>query len=195
MGKTPVRILKSKNTFSNEAYLKKWGGQFNLDIGCGPGKVDGFVGLDIRELPNVDLIHDLNKTPWPVESHTVDLVIASHVIEHVDCVITCMSELFRIMKENAKLVIRYPHFSQRHTFRDPTHKRFLTLESLDYFIFQTELFGEYSDFGFTLISKVLNTDNDMAYLLSKLNVESYEKYWCRIFPAWQVILELHKDGR
>ena len=192
MGELAVKTLRGKNISSNRDYLLRWGGDYNLDIGCGNTKSDGFIGLDIRDLPGIDLVHDLNEIPWPIENSSADLVIASHVVEHVDCVIKFMSELHRILKKNAKLVIRYPHFSQRHTFRDPTHKRFMTLESLDYFIYQAELFGEYSHFGFELISKVLNVDNVIGYLISKLSFEYFEKYCCHLFPAWQVILELKK---
>ena len=167
-------------------------GGYNLDIGCGPSKVSGFIGLDIRNLTGVDIVHELNVKPWPLENNSVDLIIASHVIKHVDSVIEFMSELHRVLKDNGKLVIRYPHYSQRHTFRDPTHKRFMTLESLDYFVYKSELFGEYSDFGFNLISKKLNVDNDIGYIIARLSFEAYEKYWCRTFPAWQVILELKK---
>jgi len=54
------------------------------------------------------------------------------------------------------------------------------------------LFGEYSKFGFRLIRKILNVDNDIGWIFSRLSFESYEKYWCKLFPAWQVILELEK---
>ena len=168
------------------------GGGCNVDIGCGPSKIDGFVGLDIRKLTSVDVVHDLDVVPWPLQANSADLVIASHVVEHVDSVVSFMSELHRILKYGGKLVIRYPHYSQRHAFTDPTHKRFMTLESLDFFIFESELFGAYSEFGFRLIRKILNADNDIAWMLSNLSFEAYEKYWCRLFPAWQVILELEK---
>lgn len=167
-------------------------GGVNLDIGCGPSKIAGFKGIDIREFPSVDIVHDLNVVPWPLDDSSASLVIASHVVEHVDSVISFMSELHRILKDDGKLVIRYPHYSQRHAFTDPTHRRFMTLESLDFFIFKSELFGEYSKFGFRLIRKILNADNDIAWILSMLSFESYEKYWCKLFPAWQVILELEK---
>ena len=192
MSKIPVEIVKSGNVPSNAVYLSKGGGENNLDIGCGGQKINGFVGIDIRNLPGVDIVYDLNLTPWPIQDESVDLIVASHVIEHVDCVITFISEIYRILRKNAMLVIRYPHYSQRHTFRDPTHKRFMTLESLDYFIIGSELFGEYSEFGFEVISKKLNVDNTGGYLLGKISFEAYEKYWCRIFPAWQVIVELRK---
>jgi len=193
MEKIPVEIVKNKNVPSNAMYLSKWGrGGISLDIGCGPAKVNGFIGMDIRDLPGIDIVHDLNLTPWPIQDESVDLIVASHVIEHVNCVISFMSETYRMLKRNGMLIIRYPHYSQRHTFRDPTHKRFMTLESLDYFIIASELFGEYSDFGFEIVSKKLHVDNTIGFFIAKISVEAYEKYWCRIFPAWEVILELRK---
>lgn len=35
-----------------------------LDIGCGGNKQEGFIGMDKRELPGVDIIHDLEVFPW-----------------------------------------------------------------------------------------------------------------------------------
>ena len=69
---------------------------------------------------------------------------------------------------------------------------FRSQKTLARFRFKSELFGEYSKFGFRLIRKILNADNDIAWILSMLSFESYEKYWCKLFPAWQVILELEK---
>ncbi len=192
MSKINVKVIKSKSALSNDEYLKKWGGECNYNIGCGPSNTPGYIGVDIRKLPGVDIIHDLNIFPWPIQRESVDLIVASHVIEHVDNVIPFISEIHAVLKKGGKAVIRYPHFSQRHTFRDPTHKRFMTLESLDYFILGSELFGEYSDFGFKILSKILHVDNDLGFLIAKMSFEAYEKYWCHLFPAWQVIVELEK---
>jgi len=37
-----------------------------LDIGCGWSKRAGFVGMDKRNLPGVDIIHDLEIFPYPI---------------------------------------------------------------------------------------------------------------------------------
>ncbi|UCH07499.1 MAG: hypothetical protein JSV55_00415, partial [Deltaproteobacteria bacterium] len=66
MGELAIKTLRGKNISSNRDYLLRWGGDYNLDIGCGPAKADGFIGLDIRDLPGVDLVHDLNEIPWPI---------------------------------------------------------------------------------------------------------------------------------
>jgi SAM-dependent methyltransferase len=192
MAKIKVDVVKSKRVLSNYDYLRKWGGSNNYDIGCGPIKLDGYIGIDLKELPGVDIIHDLNNIPWPIQRNSADLVIASHVIEHVDNAIEFMEEIHAILKPGGKAVIKYPHFSQRCAFQDPTHKRFMTVESLDYFIIGSESFGIYSNFEFKNVSKILNINNDIGFLIGKLDSDAYEKFFCHIFPAWQVIQELEK---
>lgn len=54
-----------------------------LDIGCGRNKAPGWVGIDFQPLPGVDVVWDLTKFPWPLESNSVLVAQASHVLEHV----------------------------------------------------------------------------------------------------------------
>lgn len=55
-----------------------------LDIGCGGSKQKGFVGMDIRPLPGVDIVHDLEKFPWPIPTEAASFAMSSHVIEHIN---------------------------------------------------------------------------------------------------------------
>lgn len=43
-----------------------------LDIGCGTNKKDSFLGVDILELPGVDIVHDLNSFPYPFSNNEID---------------------------------------------------------------------------------------------------------------------------
>jgi len=61
-----------------------------LDVGCGTAKVKGAIGLDIAPLPGVDVVHDLNKFPWPFENGTFDEIYMLDVIEHLDDTIGVM---------------------------------------------------------------------------------------------------------
>ena len=54
-----------------------------LDIGCGHRKDEGWIGIDIQHLPGVDIVHDLNLHPWPVESESVEAAKAWHIVEHI----------------------------------------------------------------------------------------------------------------
>lgn len=55
----------------------------NLDIGCGSNKNSNFIGLDILDLPEVDIVWDFNRTPWPLPDECVLRAVASHVLEHI----------------------------------------------------------------------------------------------------------------
>lgn len=40
-----------------------------LDVGCGPNKTPGAVGIDALPLEGVDVVHNLNQFPYPFESN------------------------------------------------------------------------------------------------------------------------------
>ncbi len=54
-----------------------------LDLACGNNKKEGYFGIDIADIESVDLIHDLNVYPWPIESNSVEKINCSHYMEHI----------------------------------------------------------------------------------------------------------------
>ena len=96
-----------------------------LDIGCGPNKREGFVGVDALPFDGkVDKVFDLRKTPWPWKSDSVDEVHSSHFIEHLTGAerIPFFNELYRVMRKDAKAQIIVPHWSSGRAYGDPTHQ-------------------------------------------------------------------------
>lgn len=63
--------------------LKKASG-VKLDLGCGASKQQGFIGIDARALPGVDIVHDLEKFPWPLPDECAIFAMSSHVLEHIN---------------------------------------------------------------------------------------------------------------
>ncbi len=55
----------------------------SLDVGCGAYKRHGSIGMDIRPLEGVDIVHDINQFPWPIPDEVCMIVTASHVAEHI----------------------------------------------------------------------------------------------------------------
>lgn len=55
-----------------------------LDIACGRSKRDGWVGIDYQDLPGVDIVHNIEVTPWPLPDGSVSMSVASHIMEHLD---------------------------------------------------------------------------------------------------------------
>jgi SAM-dependent methyltransferase len=104
-----------------------------LDFGCGNRKLPGAVGIDINPDTDADIVHDLNKFPYPFEDSTFDEISADNVIEHLDNIIAVMEELHRISKPGAVIRIMVPYFRAKWAFIDPTHRHFFTVESFSYF--------------------------------------------------------------
>jgi len=107
-----------------------------LDIGCGPNKKAGFIGVDRYAFDGkVDVVLDVVERKalltgasyfciWPWENDSVDEVHCSHFLEHLDQVERChfMNELHRVLKKDAKATIIVPHWASNRAYGDPTHK-------------------------------------------------------------------------
>jgi len=104
-----------------------------LDLGCGTRKKPGAIGIDSNPDTQADVIHDLNKFPYPFDNSFFDIITADNVIEHLDDVIKVLEELYRIAKPNGHLIITVPYFRSKWAYIDPTHQHFFTSESFSYF--------------------------------------------------------------
>ncbi|MHC4663732.1 MAG: class I SAM-dependent methyltransferase [Planctomycetota bacterium] len=163
-----------------------------LDIGCGNGKTDGAVGIDMRENPGVDIVWDLNKTPWPLEDNAFDRIVCRHIIEHLDDIAKTMSEIYRTAKEGAIVEIRVPHFSSLNAYRDPTHRHYLSLHSFDVFCANGRYFSQ--SVRFSPVSRRLTFGSSFldipGRIISRLSPERYERRFAWIFPARHVEITL-----
>lgn len=115
-----------------------------LDLGCGQNKRDGFIGVDIWDGENVDMVCDLFRFPWPFDDDTVEEVVASHVVEHIphwrpwfpagrDGLFLFMDEIWRICRHDAKVEIVHPYAFSGRAFQDPTHERYINDATWWYF--------------------------------------------------------------
>ena len=94
-----------------------------LDLGCGPNKREGFLGIDRHAFPGVDQVVDLTVTPWPWEDNSVIEAHASHFVEHLDAwqrVAFC-NELNRVLHPGGTCQIIVPHWASCRAYGDPTH--------------------------------------------------------------------------
>lgn len=128
-----------------------------LNLGSGQRPAEGWINVDRVALESVDVVHDLDVLPWPWEDGSVTTIAAQDVFEHVGDPIGFMTESHRILTSDGTLVIKSPHFRHRDAFTDPTHKRFCTEHTWDYWIPGTALFQDsnamYGGVSFTLISR------------------------------------------
>lgn len=104
-----------------------------LDVGCGMHKLPGSIGVDIKPIPGVDVVFDLDRRPYPFQDNSFDRIKMTEVIEHVNCIRSVMEEVHRIIKPNGVLEITTPHYSSHGSYLDPMHKWHLSSESFLYF--------------------------------------------------------------
>jgi len=105
----------------------------SIDIGCGERKHPGSIGVDIAALSSVDVVADVTRG-LPFRDACISRVYASHVLEHFDDLVGVMREIWRVSQPGARVYITVPHASSTYmTWRDPTHRRGITLATLSYF--------------------------------------------------------------
>ena len=120
-----------------------------LNAGCGRDIKEGWVNLDMAQLPGVDVLADLGlcrTVPLPFEDAAFDEILLNHVIEHIPDALGLMQELWRIAKPGAMLTARTPYGSSDDAWEDPTHVRPYFLQSWGYF---SQPFYWRADYQFT----------------------------------------------
>jgi SAM-dependent methyltransferase len=116
-----------------------------LNLGCGKDIKEGFVNLDWAPTPGVDVVHDLDSYPWPFGDEAFETILAMDVYEHVDKPLEFMWECWRFLKVGGSLGLRTAAWDAKDSYRDPTHKRFLTENSFDYFCPGNWIFEKYGE--------------------------------------------------
>ncbi len=166
-----------------------------LDFGCGQTKTPGYIGLDIFEGSDVDVVHNFNQYPYPFADSTFDEVICKSSLEHVDNFIQTVVELHRICKPGGVIKVYCPHYSGPDAYRDPTHKTFFAYTTFDIFAQGGSYLSPYN--GLLKIEKRLfGVPENTGFLQTILkNVFTkyphlYETRLCWIFPAKTIYYEL-----
>lgn len=101
------------------------------NLGSGFQQYEGVIGVDI--IRSAQIKHDLNVTPWPIESNSADVCVAFHSFEHLADIVKTMNEVHRILKPGGKVIIEVPFYRSPTAFQDPTHKIFFAASSMIYF--------------------------------------------------------------
>jgi SAM-dependent methyltransferase len=164
-----------------------------LNLGCGKKPIPGAVNLDVTPDTNPDVVHDLNRRPWPFPDGRFDEVHAYDVIEHLDDVLGTMEEVHRVLKPGGRVFITVPHYSCSNAFTDPTHRHYFGWFSFDYFT------GEHGHDYYTRVrfrtrQRQLvfhpSLTNRLVRRLAARYPAGYERRWAWVFPAWFLFFEL-----
>lgn len=108
-----------------------------IDLGCGDHKMPGYLGVDMRDLPGVDVVQDLEEFPWVLPDGCAMHVMASHLVEHINPAkggfIKFMDEVWRVLIPNGTFIISAPYAGSPGYWQDPTHINGVTERTFAYF--------------------------------------------------------------
>lgn len=109
------------------------------------------ITVDRVPLEGIDIVHNLEETPWPVETASADRVIAHHVLEHLADPKTAFQEAARILQADGILEVYVPIGLDAKT--DPTHQHEWTWDTPEYFTQDTPY-----DYGWNLPFHLVNRE-------------------------------------
>lgn len=140
-----------------------------INLGSGADPAPGWVNVDMMDIPEVDVVHNLIDFPYPFEDNSADEMKAVDVIEHLPPyigkehgVIKFIEEVHRILKPGAEIFIQTPGWKADFLWIDPTHVRGFDVQSMDFFDPEKhygKTTGFYSKCKFTVKSEELPNHN------------------------------------
>jgi SAM-dependent methyltransferase len=108
-----------------------------LNLGCGMRHMPEYINVDRHSAANPDLLCDLELMPWPWNDNSADVILLTHVLEHLgqtpNAFLQIMQELYRVLKPLGNIVIKVPHHHCDNFWNDPTHVRVINPSILSLF--------------------------------------------------------------
>lgn len=105
-----------------------------LNLGCGSTPLEGWINLDGRALPGVNVVRDILRG-LPFCDEAIDEVYSENFLEHLPQseVIWVMNEIHRVLKPGAPAHHLLPQAGTVLFFQDPTHLSHWVFETFTYF--------------------------------------------------------------
>jgi len=75
-------VIKPKIKDNCKDKISHNNGKLRINLGSGPFDVEGYLSIDARDLPNVDIVSDVANLPF--ESESVDEIYSAHLLEHFE---------------------------------------------------------------------------------------------------------------
>jgi predicted SAM-dependent methyltransferase len=147
-----------------------------VDLGCGPHRQPGFIGIDIEKHPNVDIVHDLEVFPWPLPDNCAMLVLCGHLVEHINphkgTFIKFMNEAWRILKYDGQFFVSTPYAGSRGYWADPTHVNPCSKDTWSYFDpMQKQMYDIYRPLPWKVEKITMQAEGNMEVLLVKRRID------------------------
>ncbi len=174
-----------------------------IELGCGRKKKQGRIGVDKLDLPNVDIVADLEDGLSFLPDNSVDQIHSRSVFAHIENFENLMREIVRVLKKNGTAHIFVSHFSNPYYFSDYTHTMFFGLYTFYYFVEtkhqpKRKIPNFYTDIRIRIVSQRLVFTSPFWFRrrIKKLFglvvnchrsiQEFYEENLCYIFPCYGI---------
>jgi SAM-dependent methyltransferase len=171
-----------------------------VEMGCGDRKKPGRIGVDRVDLPQVDIVADLEAGLPFLPDRCVDEIHCRSVLEHIENFDYVFREMIRVLKDDGRAFIFVPHFSNPYYYSDYTHRRLFGLYTFYYFVeparqLRRKVPTFYSDIRVEILSLRLKFRSPFRILhlprkffgalvnLHPLCQEFYEAGLCHIVPC------------
>lgn len=110
-------------------------GRVVVELGCGETKSDpDSIGIDLRDLPGVDIVDDAYAALAAIPEGSVDLIDSSHFCEHVPDLRALLAASARVLVRGGTFRCTVPHFSNPFYYSDPTHRQPFGLYTFNYLV-------------------------------------------------------------
>jgi predicted SAM-dependent methyltransferase len=144
-----------------------------LDVGCSDHKSPGSIGMDIRDVPGVDIVHDMTCSPWPLPDGCAKRMLLSHILEHIppDKIMGVMAEVHRVLQPHGQAMIAMPYGVSPRALQDPTHFRCWIESVPQYWDCDYPLFLVYQPPCFKIELCQYDSIGDISIILAKRDTE------------------------
>ena len=161
-----------------------------LNLGSGQKKNNAGIRLDINPDVKPDILHDLNKFPYPFESEYFDIITLDNVLGELESLWKVMDEIYRISKTGGEIIISVPYFRSAYAFIHPNIKSFFTVNTFNYFDPQNKLYKKYKYTKSTFKIEKLKFDEGFKLgaikvifrFIANKNPQLYERLFSQLIP-------------
>jgi ubiquinone/menaquinone biosynthesis C-methylase UbiE len=182
-----------------------------IDLGCGPKKKPGRIGINKVDLPNVDIVADLEEGLAFLPDNSVDEIHCRSLLPLIVNFEHLMSEIVRVMKKDGRAYVFVAHFSNPYYYSDFAQKRFFGLYTFYYFVDsekqpKRKVPNFYTDIRIRILSQKLKFRSSFKILnplkslvgrfinLHSLIQEYYEENLCYLFPCHGIEIVFTPDS-
>lgn len=99
--------------------------ELKIDIGCGPHKRSGYLGIDAAAWPGVDYVMDIEREDIPLPARSASHIFSSHCLEHLRDPMRFFAEIGRLARDGAEAEIWTPYAYSNGAYMF-SHLNFLT---------------------------------------------------------------------